>query len=170
MRRLLLLAACAAPLGACITPPTPMAKAQEATQEFSVDLRYGRNEAALEKVAPSARDEFTAHHRAWGAGVRIAEVEITGMHLKGDRDVDVLVNVAWYRPDQQDLRATTIKQHWHDQNGWQLVKEERAEGDVGLLGETIVVERPAEAPVPAQFPTVRLRGGDGSGAAGGSEN
>jgi hypothetical protein len=159
MRTTIAVAFWAAPLAACITPPTPMARAQETTQEFNLDIRYGRTETAINHVAPSARDDFTAHHRAWGAGVRIAELEVAGLHPKGDQDCEVIVRVSWYRPDQQDLRTTTVKQHWHDTNGWQLQSEERVEGDVGLLGETIVFQQPEAAP-PAQFPTVRLSGGE----------
>ena len=158
MRRKLAVALFAAPLVACISPPTPMAKAQETTQDFNLDMRYGRTESAIEHVAPSARDDFTAHHRAWGTGVRIAELEVAGMKPKGDQDVEVIVHVAWYRPEQQDLRTTTVKQHWHDKNGWQLTSEERLDGDAGLLGDTVVFEHPAEEPPAAQFPTVRLGG------------
>jgi hypothetical protein len=135
-----------------------MAKAQETTQEFNSDMRFGRNETLLDRVAPSARSDFAAHHRAWGSDVRIAELEVAGIRPKGDHDVEVLVHVAWYRPDQQDLRSTTVRQRWHDQNGWQLVAEERIEGDLGLLGERVVFERPAQPAAPAQFPTVRLSG------------
>jgi hypothetical protein len=156
MHRMFVLALCAAPVAACFSQQTPMAKAQETTQEFNLDMRYGRTESAIEHVAPAARDDFAAHHRAWGNGVRIAELEVTGMRPRGDHDVDVTVNVAWYRPDQQDLRTTTVKQHWHDQSGWQLVNEERLDGDIGLLGETVIVERPAQTGPAPQFPTVRL--------------
>ena len=157
-RRILRLLACAAPLAGCMMPPTPMMRAQEATQEFNLDLRFGRAESALEKVAPAARNDYAEHHRAWGSNVRIAELEVAGMHPKNDHDVDVIVNVEWYRPENQDLRTTTLKQSWHDQNGWQLVAETRTGGDVGLLGEQVVVERPAEPSAPAQFPTVRIGG------------
>jgi hypothetical protein len=161
MRRAIATALCGSALSAvgCISPQTPLAKAQETTQEFNADMRFGRSEGLLEHVAPAARDDFNAHHRAWGTNVRIAELEVAGMRPKGDHDVEVLVRVAWYRPDQEELLSTTVKQRWHDQNGWQLTAEERVEGDVGLLGETVVFEHPAQSPPPAQFPTVRLGGG-----------
>lgn len=139
-----------------MVPPTPLAKAQEVTQEFNVDTRYGRNEAAMEHVAMTARDDYAAHHRSWGSNVRIADLEMAGMRPKGDHDVEVLVRVSWYRPDQQDLRLTTLKQTWHDQGGWQLVKEQRLDGDMGLLGESVVFQAPEAAAAPRQFPTIRL--------------
>ncbi len=37
-----------------------------------------------------------------------------------------------------------------------MVGEQRADGDVGLLGETVVVEAPPGPRAPAQYPTIRL--------------
>lgn len=132
-----------------------MARAQLAAQEFNVDSRFGRNELALDRVASSAREEFGAQHRGWGTSVRIAEVEVAGLRPQSERDAEVIVRVAWYRPDEQELRTTTLKQTWRDQGSWQLVSERRLDGDIGLLGEPIVYQRPPDAPAP-QFKTVRL--------------
>jgi hypothetical protein len=137
-----------------------MARAQDTAQEFNLNTRFGRNEIAIEHVAASAREEFTQHHRGWGTRVRLADVEVAGMHAKGERDVEVLVHATWYRPDEQELRETTLKQTWRDQNGWQLIAEERIDGDIGLLGETVVYEAPRERSAPAQFPTVHIGAGN----------
>jgi hypothetical protein len=110
----------------------------------------------MDHVAPDARDEFAAHHRGWGTSVRIADVEMAGLHARSEHDVDILVRVAWYRPEEQELHTTTIKQAWRDKAGWQLATESRVDGDVGLLGEPVVFEAPAVDRAPAQFPTVRL--------------
>src|SRR5579864_869474 len=101
MRRLVLLSLAAA-LAACLAPPGAMARAQEAAQEFNLDARFGRIEMAMDRVAPAARDEFAAHHKAWGTAVRVADIELAGMHAHGEHEVEVIVRVAWYRPDQQD--------------------------------------------------------------------
>jgi hypothetical protein len=143
----------------CAPPAGSLASAQEAAQELNLDARFGRIEIAMDHVAPDAREGFAAHHRAWGAGVRIADVELAGMHARGEHECDVLVRVAWYRPEQQELRQTTVKQGWRDQKGWQLTAEERVDGDVGLLGEPVIFEAPAVEKAPAQFPTIRLGGG-----------
>ncbi|HLK38553.1 MAG TPA: hypothetical protein VKU41_17445 [Polyangiaceae bacterium] len=157
MRSFLIVALIAAAwLPGCPAPPSALARAQEAAQEFNLDARFGRIEMALDRVAPAARDEFAAHHKAWGTAVRVADIELAGMHAHGEHEVEVIVRVAWYRPDQQDLRSTTLRQSWRDKDGWQLVAEQRLEGDVGLLGEAVVFERPAQAAPPAQFPTIRL--------------
>jgi outer membrane murein-binding lipoprotein Lpp len=143
-------------LAACVSPPSPIAKVREASQELNINARFGQNEMAMDHVAPDARDSYAARHRAWGSAVRVADVEFSGLKQRGDHDVDVFVRVAWYRLEQEELLSTTVKQGWHDAGGWQLVTEERSDGDMGLLGETVVFQAPAKAPGPAQFPTLRL--------------
>ncbi|HXX68029.1 MAG TPA: hypothetical protein VEK07_12635 [Polyangiaceae bacterium] len=142
----------------CSALPNPMARAQEAAQEFNTDTRYGRNEIAIERVAPAVHDAFLSHHRAWGSKVQIADVELEGLHRKSDHEAEVTVRVNWYRPEEQELRTTTLKQIWRDQNGWKLAGEERLEGDIGLLGEAVVFQAPEEPKSTRQFPTVRLQG------------
>lgn len=150
-----LLATTAASTTAC-APPGSLASAQEAASELNLNARFGRTEIAMDRVALDARDEFSAHHKGWGTTVRVADVELAGMQMHTEHDVEVLVHVSWYRPEEQELRSTTLKQGWREKNGWQLVAEKRVEGDVGLLGEPVVFMAPAETRAPAQFPTVRL--------------
>jgi hypothetical protein len=147
---------------ACVTPPGPVAKAREAAQEFNLDARFGRSDTAIERVALPARAAYAAHHQAWGGRVRVADVELTGIRSREDHDVDVTVRVSWYRVEQQELLSTTLKQTWHEvgSGGWQLVAEDRLDGDVGLLGESVVFQAPVADRGPAQFPTVRLGGGE----------
>jgi hypothetical protein len=153
--RSLVLAALLAP-AACMSPPGPMSRVREVAQEFNTNARFGQNELLMEHVSPDARESFAAHHHAWGTGVRVADVEFSGLKPRGDHDADVFVRVSWYRIEQEELLTTVVKQDWHDSAGWQLVSEERSSGDVGLLGETVVFQAPPAAPGPAQFPTLRL--------------
>jgi hypothetical protein len=146
-------------LEGCPAPPTALARAQQAAQEFNQDVRFGRSELMMEHIAPSARDDFATRHREWGTGVRLADLELAGIRPRGDHELHVIVRVAWYRPEEQELRTTTLEQRWSDKNGWQLVEEKRLDGDVGLLGEHVVYETPSEGRAPAQFPTVHLGGG-----------
>jgi hypothetical protein len=152
----LLLPGGAAALAGCPAPPTALARAQQAAQEFNQDVRFGRNQLMMEHVAQAARDDFAAQHRAWGSSVRVADMELAGLKPHGDHELDVIVRVAWYRPEEQELRTTTLQQRWRDLEGWQLTEEKRLEGDVGLLGEPVVYTSPGEPRSRAQFPTVRL--------------
>jgi hypothetical protein len=145
-------------LAGCPAPPNSLARAQQAAQEFNLDSRLGHGELSLERVAPEAREQYTNQHRAWGTNVRVVDVELVGMKAQGERDVTAFVRVAWYRPEDEELRSTTVEQCWTDKPaGWQLVREHRVEGEAGLLGEQVFYQGP-EAPRPRQFPTVRLSG------------
>jgi hypothetical protein len=156
----LLVPCVAAALGGCPAPPTALARAQQAAQEFNQDVRFGRNQLMMEHVAKAARDAFASHHRGWGSSVRVADMELAGLRPRGEHELDVIVRVAWYRPEEQELRTTTLQQSWCDLEGWQLTEEKRLEGDVGLLGESVVFAAPSEPRSRAQFPTVRLGAGD----------
>jgi hypothetical protein len=157
---------------ACMSPQSPLARAQETTQEFNLDRRFGRSDDAVEHVANASRDDYMLRHKSWGAAIRIADVEMGGVRITPDKDAEVMVRVSWYRPEQNDLHQTLLKQKWHDKDGWKLVNEERVDGDAGLLGDRVVVEAPGCAPgadgtpcpqsataaPPQQFPTIRLGG------------
>jgi hypothetical protein len=133
-------------------------RAQEAAQEFNLNTRFGRNELVMERVAAKVREEFGQHHRGWGSSIRIADSELGGLHMASDSDAEVSVRVAWYRPDEEDLHVTQLRQKWHDQKGvFVLVAEERIDGDVGLLGERIVQQAPDTPPrASARLPTIRI--------------
>jgi hypothetical protein len=153
-------AAFGALLVACPTPPTSLARAAQTAQEFNLGSRFGRSEFLMDHVSPDERATYTLAHRGWGGAVRVADVELAGFQPRGDHDVDVLVHVAWYRTEDQQLRSTTLQQSWRDKpEGWQLIAEHRVEGEMGLLGEPVVYAAP-EARSPSQFPTVRLGGAE----------
>ena len=112
----------------------------------------------LDQISPAAREEFSLHHRAWGVGIHVADIELAGIKAHGD-DADISVHVSWYRPEQQELRSTLLQQTWHHKtDSWQLVSEKRTDGDIGLLGEAVVIEAPTAPKGPSQFPTIRLSG------------
>jgi hypothetical protein len=149
-------------LTACALPPTGVQLGQQTAQDFNLDSRFGRNEIVMARVAPAERDEYALHHKLWGGTIRVADIELAGAKPNGDADIDVLVRVAWYRMEEQELRTSTLKQAWHSKSdSWQLMSEKRVEGDLGLLGEPVVLEAPAPRRTPQQFPTIRL----GEGAA-----
>ena len=153
-------------LTGCPMPQTAGAKLQDSAQELVINARFGRMEMAIEHIAPKEREAWSNTHKGWGERIRIADAELAGIKVKEtETEADVLVKIAWYRADEQELRVTTLKQSWKDVNGdFMLVGERWLEGDVGLLGE-----KPPRMPVsnappaPTQFPTIRI-GGDDNGA------
>jgi hypothetical protein len=134
---------------------------QEAAGDFNLHSRFGRNEVAVLQVDPEAREEFARHRAAWGTSIRIADLEMTGLTLnnKEQTEATVTLKVAWFRPADGELRLTHLRQRWRDRSGdWKLVKEERMDGEVGLLGESVERVRSDERAPRAQFPTQRLTG------------
>ena len=106
---------------------------QEAASELNINARFGRMEMAAEHVAPTAREQFFERRKAWGNRIRVADYEFAGMRIiKGEQDAEMLVRIAWYRVDDQDLHQTTLKQKWHDFKGsWKLTEEARGKVVVG---------------------------------------
>jgi hypothetical protein len=146
----------------CAAAPNGIAKAQDAAQELNVNARFGRMEMAIERVAPQERDDFIFHRKGWGGKLRIADVEMAGLRPKSEGAIEVNVRVAWYRIEDQELRVTTVRQDWQDLNGeWKLVGEHRADGDIGLLGEQVVIDAPTAPRARTQFPTIRIGAGEG---------
>ena len=146
-------------LSGCPMAPSGYAKAQQVAQDMNLDTRFGRTEFAMHHVASAERDDFAAHHRAWGNAIRVADLELGAMKPHGEHDLDILVHVTWYRADQQELRNTTLKQRWHPKtDDWELVGVERIEGDIGLIGEAVFFQAPAGATAPSHFPTIHLKG------------
>jgi hypothetical protein len=148
----------------CPMPPTVGAKTQEVAQDLNMNARFGRMELAIESIAPKEREAWAESHRHWGGQIRIADAEVAGLKVTKDGKDDaaeVLVKVAWYRPDENELRSTTLKQRYRDVNGeMKLVAESRVDGDLGLLGEK-VSPLPETGPAkPTSFPTIRIGGGD----------
>jgi len=49
-----------------------------------------------------------------------------------------MVDFSWTRVDQGTLHATRVLQEWSSADGaWQLVREKRLSGDLGLFGEPV---------------------------------
>jgi hypothetical protein len=143
-------------LSACIQNLTPAQRAQDAANEFSTAARFGRNDIALERVSKDERDNFLRQHAAWGSAVRIVDSEIAGMRLTDKEHAEAMVAVSWQRADESEMRVTHVAQRWTSHKGaWLLDAEERAGGDVGLLGEPTTVLRPTARPV--QFQTITIR-------------
>ena len=138
---------------------TPRGKLDEAVQETAMASRFGRHDVAMEHVAGASRTGFIKRHKLWGTDVRIVDVEIGGVEKSGSKEAVVLVGFSWFRPNEGTLRATVVRQTWKNDDGtgpWFLVEEERASGDVGLLGEppVTVLAPPKEK---AQFETTVIK-------------
>lgn len=140
------------------------ARMREAASELNLNARFGRMELASEHVAPEAREAFFKRRAVWGGRVRIVDSELVGVRFEKDEsEARATVNVAWQPVDDGDLRLTTVNQTFKDKrNGWLLVSEEVAGGDVGLFGGKPAAPKDAPKATPRknQFDTIRLGQGD----------
>jgi hypothetical protein len=125
----------------CPYVPTNASRMQESAADFNTNVRFGRNELAVEQVLPESREEYLRHHKPWG------------------KELSLCIKYNWYNVRDNDLHVTTVKQKWRKLHGnWKLASEARTEGDVGIFGEegpTRVAGDP-QAPRSVQFPTVRF--------------
>jgi hypothetical protein len=129
---------------------------QDAANDLTTAVRFGRMDMALERVSRSSRDQFTRQHANWGQGIRIVDCELSGVRVEDKEHASVTLVVSWHRIDESEMRSTRVAQRWQDHRGkWLLESEERTLGDVGLLGEPTTVLRPS--PSRAQFETITIR-------------
>jgi hypothetical protein len=156
--RLALSAACfAVVLFGCGSALTPGQRVQDAAHNLSVAMRFGRMDVAMESVTRAERDQFVKRHARWGTGIRILDCELVGVSIRDKDHADVSLAVGWQRVEESEVRSTQIAQKWKDEKGtWVLASEERASGDVGLLGEHVAVIRPPSGQ-DVQFRTITIR-------------
>jgi hypothetical protein len=144
-------------LAACAGVGSPASHAQEAASSIAENERFGRIELVLERVDPEAKADFVRTHAGWGGRLTIADTEFGNFKMIGKDDAEINLRVTWYDVADQELRSTMLKQHWHGKEGnWLLTSESRVDGDMGLLGEKVVVQAPEQAPQHAQFATVKI--------------
>jgi hypothetical protein len=140
----------------CLAPQGPASRATDAARELNLAARFGRMDVAVGRTSAGARSSFLERRAEWGKNVRVLDVELAGMAMKNPQNALIYVDVAWVRMDEGALRTTRVAQTWRDaDSGWQLVREQRVAGDVGLFGEYVERARPAHRDV--QFPSKTIR-------------
>jgi hypothetical protein len=146
-------------LTGCPMPPSNAARMQQQASDFNTDIRFGRNELAIEKVGEKEREDFLRRHKAWGKTVTLADYELIGAKMVDDDHAEVSIKYDWYHSDENELHATTVRQKWQTYHGdWRLTGESCIDGDETLFAVGAPRARP-ESPQPihsVQFPTVRL--------------
>lgn len=144
----------------CVAPVQPVTRVADAARDLNLAARFGRMDIAAGLTAPSARQVFLERHATWGGDIRVVDVELAGLSMPDERSAAVEVNYAWVRADESTLRSTRVAQLWEDRagGGWQLVREQRLSGDIGLFGER--ARRPAPPTPDRHRPTRTLGSGD----------
>jgi len=141
----------------CLRPPSPAEQVTDAARELNLAARFGRLDVASERASNAARKSFLERRRHWGNELRVVDIDLSGLSLPDPEHAEVMVNVSWMRMSEGMLRNTVVVQHWSNEDyGWQLTREKRVAGDLGLFGETVVVLAPEPQPdVHYQTHTIR---------------
>lgn len=140
----------------CLAPPSQSQRITDAARELNLATRFGRMDVALGHTAKGARDAFLERRGAWGRDLRIVDVELAGLHVESETAATIQVDVSWVRMNEDRLRTTRLAQVWRDdRGGWQLVREQRLAGDIGLFGEPVVQAN--TEPRDRHFPTRVIR-------------
>ncbi|HEU4582530.1 MAG TPA: hypothetical protein VFS67_29940 [Polyangiaceae bacterium] len=140
----------------CMPMGAPAQQINDVARDVNVATRFGRMDVAMEHTSQSHRGEFMRTRADWGKDIRVLDVELSKLELQKPDSAEVLVDVSWMRMNEGVLRSTRVKQHWvNNGDDWQIDAEERSSGDIGLLGENVVVLRP-DAPRDVHFPVKTL--------------
>jgi hypothetical protein len=137
MRKLCSLLAILTTMGGCMTPPSPAERVTDAAMALNIAARFNQLDVAVSHASSKERPEFMKRHAAWGQSLRIVDVEMASLSLPESDRALVLVDYAWIRNTEGNMRATRVEQTWKDDAGWHLVAEKRVAGDIGLLGEAV---------------------------------
>jgi hypothetical protein len=133
--RLVVCVAFSLALAACAAPIAPSSRVTDAARELNLAARFGRMDIALGLTAENAKSTFVERHATWGDAIRVLDVELSSLAMPDSHSAWLQIDYSWMHIDESSLRKTRVAQLWHDKNGWQLVREHRIAGDVGLFGE-----------------------------------
>jgi len=141
----------------CISPPPPSELATDAARDLNLAARFGQMGAAAAHAAEGERAEFLKRRAEWGGNVRILDTELAGFEMTEADKAKVYVTISWLRQNELSVRNTRVEQHWRDNRdgGWQLIREKRVDGDIGLFGERVHVAQVQAKDV--HFPTKIIR-------------
>jgi hypothetical protein len=121
-------------LSGCFAPPGPMERLNMSAYELNTGMRFNRLDVALGHVAKEAQSDFIDRHAKWGRGVRIVDVELSGIRALTSDSAEVNITVSWHRIDESTIRASGITQLWKNgDGGWKLSEEMRVAGSPGLF-------------------------------------
>jgi len=151
-------AICAAP--ACFATGPPSAKVLETAREVNVATRFGSLDPLLSHTADEVRDSVLKRRADWGTAIRVLDLELGGVRMKDSENATVLVDFQWMRLDEDLLHETQVEQTWRgvsEGRGWELVRERRVGGDIGLFGERVARAEPLARPSDVQFASKTIR-------------
>lgn len=114
---------------------SPQARFSDQVHELNDELRWGRIDLAVQRVAAAHRATFLRRHRAWSREVQIADVDVTNLEMSlPDGTSASTVTYAWVDTRTMQLRTTSVRQRWVGAgDGFVLANEEIVGGEPSLL-------------------------------------
>lgn len=103
---------------------------------YNDELRFGRQDLALQRVAPAHRGAFIGGHYRWGRGVEVADVEIVNVEATGEEAHHAVsfVTIRWIATGTMIVRETLLRQEWSKHGGYYVLDDEMViDGDESLL-------------------------------------
>lgn len=113
---------------------SPETYLSDQVHQLNDEARWARIDLASMRVDPSYRSIFTASHRAWGSGIRLADADITNLTLGTNGEATSMVTYQWIDERTMELYATTVRQTWtgNGEIGFHLLREDIIAGEVRL--------------------------------------
>jgi hypothetical protein len=103
-------------LTGCILATSSSEDVVRAVREFNSDLRWGRSEHVLPRLAPAARARYTAQLQALGDDIEFVDEEVVGIDVKrGPRGRDQAicrVEISWSSRRTGIVEKTSVIEHW----------------------------------------------------------
>lgn len=123
--------------GACHSrAQTASERLRDAVVGYNDELRFGRQDLAVQRVAGGYRSAFIGGHYRWGRDIQIADVEIVNVEAAGDEGqrATSFVQFRWFLQSNMLVRDTLIRQEWEKHSGQYVLQTERViDGDPALL-------------------------------------
>ena len=110
------------------------------------ELRWSRIDLAIDRVAPSFRNDFSVMHAGWGRDVQIAETELLRVNMETEGDgASSMVSVRWYNMSSMTVHETMVEQTWLRAGRHFMLTDARVvDGDSRLFREPPEVDAAAK--------------------------
>ena len=114
---------------ACGAPQQSSESLSESIRSYNEGIRWGRFEVAATRIPAPERGRFVDEMDERADDLKITEYDVVRVELRGAREAQVQIKMAWYLDSEGTLRETHAIQTWARRGKtWLMVEEERVRG------------------------------------------
>ncbi len=109
---------------------------RDAVIGYNDELRFGRQDLAMQRVDGTQRSAFVGGHYRWGRGIEIADYEVVNVEVMGEEVTHAVsfVTVRWIATGTMIVRETLLRQEWRKRGqSYLLIAETVIDGDASLI-------------------------------------